>query len=333
VLAGCDQGPRDLAPARGPELHLVASYPSDGEGLDCQPSSADCGVPTNAPIELRFDRYLDPSTAVRQAMAVYSGSEDNAVFLEPEYDVVERVVRYRHFSGLTFTPGVLYTVELIVPSQDHPDGFRAFDGAPIAEGEAPLRFNFRTRENAGPQPSPSPTPGCRDMLDLFARPTSTGAMCSGSGCHRPPAPMGLDLSSGRGLATTAIGAVAHEAATGPRPDTPLEDPPRVGVQMPVVDPGRPGNSYLIYKLIRNTDNFSAPAGPCATNYQVLLPKGQCLPPSPAESTRLREWFVTGQPMPLARTSAAHPHLEQADLRAIQSWIAAGAPLEGCDSGP
>ncbi len=102
----------------------------------------------------RFDRYLDPSTAVRQAMVVYSGSEDNAVFLEPQYDLVERVVRYRHFSGLTFTPGVLYTVELIVPSTGHPDGFRAFDGAPIAEGEAPLRFNFRTRESTAPEPPP-----------------------------------------------------------------------------------------------------------------------------------------------------------------------------------
>lgn len=335
MLAACDQGARDLAPSRGPALHLVASYPSDGEGLDCDPSSSGCGVPVDAPIELRFDRYLDPSTAIRQAVLVYSGSQSNAVFLEPEYDMVERVVRYRHFSGLTFQPGVLYTVELYVPSADHPDGFRAFDGAPIAEGGAPLGFSFRTSEQSPASPPPPETvPSCGDMLDIFSRTTSSGAMCSGSGCHRPPAaPMGLDLSSGEGLAATVIGHVAHETATGPRPDVPLEDPPRVGVQMPVVDPGRPGNSYLMYKLIRNTDNFSAPAGPCVSDYQVALPKGRCLPPSGTENTRLREWFVTGQPMPLPRTANAHPHLEQADLRAIQTWIAAGAHLDGCDAVP
>lgn len=324
-------GPRDLAPARGPNLHLVASYPADGDGLDCQPSSPDCGVPTNGSIELRFDRYLDASTAVRQALLVYSGSEDNSVFLEPEYDLVERVVRYRHFSGGTFTPGVLYTAELYVPSSDHPDGFRAFDGAPIAEGDAPLRFSFRTRESKTQQPPPPPIPSCHDVLAIFARSTPTEPACSSSGCHRPPARMGLDLSSATGLATTAIGHVAHEAAVGPRPDVPLEDPPRVGVQMPVIDPGRPGNSYLMYKLIRNTDNFDPT--PCATQYQVALPKGQCLPPSHAESARLHDWFVTGQPMPLPRTESGHPHLEQSDLRTIQRWIAAGAELGGCDASP
>ncbi len=260
---------------------------------------------------------------------MYSGSQDTSVFLEPEYDLVERVLRYRHFSGGTFVPGVLYTVQLYVPSSDHPDGFRAFDGAPIAEGDAPLTFNFRTRAAKAPQPAPAPVPSCQDVLAIFARATSTGLLCSGSGCHRPPARMGLDLSSAQGLAATAIGRVAHEAAVGPRPDVPLEDPPRVGVQMPVIDPGRPGNSYLMYKLIRNTDNFTAPAGPCVTEHQVELPKGQCLPPSHAESLRLREWFVTGEPMPLRRTVDDHPHLEQSDLRTIQSWIAGGADLAGC----
>lgn len=290
-------------------------------------------MPTNAAIELRFDRYLDSSTAVRQAVLVYSGTENNAVFLEPEYDVVEHVVRFRQFSGETFKPGVLYTVELFVPSSRHPDGFRAFDGAPIAEGLAPLRFSFRTRESAATEPVPEPVPGCQDILDIFSRPTSSGAMCNGGGCHRPPAPMGLDLSSGEGLARTVVGHVAHETAVGPYPDIPMEDPPRVGVQMPVVDPGRPGNSYLMYKLLESTDNFAAPPDPCATRYRVPLAQGACLPPTAAERTRLAEWFVQGQPMPLPRTADAHPHLEQSDLRAIQRWILAGAHLDGCTTAP
>ena len=80
----------------------------------------------------------------------------------------------------------------------------------------------------------------------------------------------------------------------------LRNPSRFGVQMPRIDPGSPGNSYLMYKLLRSPKNFELTGNSdvCVTAHRVPLPDGQCLPPSEAESARLREWFVRGQPMPL-----------------------------------
>lgn len=330
MTSGCDLGHQDFDPSHGPDLHVVATYPRDGQGLDCDAGATGCGVPLNTDIELRFDRYLSPSSAIRQSLFVYSGTKSNFVFLEPKYDVVERVVDYRLAAGTSLEPGLVYTVELLSPGDAAAYGFRAFDGAPLAPGPVPLTFAFRTGNQTAPAPPTPPTPTCADMLAIFRRPSPGQPACAGSNCHFPPGRMGLDLSSGSGLTTTAVGHVATETAVGPRVDVPLENPPRTGVQMPVIDPGRPENSYLLYKLLRKPENFGSAAQRCTSQYAVKLPPGQCLPPSSAESTRLREWFVTGQAMPLHENPLLPDvHLRLADLRAIQRWIAGGARTDNC----
>lgn len=307
----------------------MATYPRDGQGLDCDAGTKGCGVPLNTDIELRFDRYLAPSAAIRQSLFVYSGTQSNLVFLEPKYDVIERVVDYRLQAGVRLKPNLVYTVELLSPGDAAAYGFRAFDGAPLAPGPVPLTFAFRTGTRTAPAPKAQPVPTCADMLAIFRRPSPSEA-CASSYCHFPPGRGGLDLSSKVGLLTTAVGRVASETAVGPQVDVPLENPPRTGVQMPVVDPGRPENSYLLYKLLRKPANFGSAAARCRSDYAVALPPGQCLPPSDAESTRLREWFVTGQAMPLHEDPALpDSHLGLADLRAIQRWIAGGAPTDNC----
>ena len=74
ALCGCDQGEPKLEAPPGPPLHAVAIHPPVNAGLDCTPApadsgAADCGVPLNTVFEIRFDRYLMPSTAVRQSSA------------------------------------------------------------------------------------------------------------------------------------------------------------------------------------------------------------------------------------------------------------------------
>ncbi len=101
--------------------------------------------------------------------------------------------------------------------------------------------------------------------------------------------------------------------------------------MPIIDPGRPDTSYLMYKLLVNDRNYGDGAERCTTRHQVPLPDGACLPPSPAETERLRDWFVRGQAMPL-RDPPDSPgwSVTQDDLRAIQRYIAAGASTDHCE---
>lgn len=310
----CDQGDPELSPVQGPPLGIVATYPAAGEGLDCGfDGPPDCGVPRDVTFELRLDRYLDPSTAVRQAVLVYTGSEELSVFFQPEYDVVERVVSYRLVPGARLAPGARYTVEIFRAEGRDTDGLRAFDGAPVGEGAVPLVFDFRTQRLDLPDRTEPPAPAtCADVLAAFK-----AAGCAGQSCHDSATPrMGLDLSSREGLLTTAISRVAHQAETGSKAGAPLEDPPRVGTQMPIIDPGRPDNSYLLYKLLRKARNFDNTALGCSSAHGVPL-AGTCPKPDAAESARLREWFVRGEPMPLAPD-------RQIDPRPIQSWIRSGA---------
>jgi hypothetical protein len=296
-------------------------------------------VPLNTVIEIRFDRYLMPSTAVRQSLRVFAGGPQNSVFFQPQYDVIERVVTFVPTANLA--PNLLYTIEFVTKAEGGTDGFRAFDGAELEESDSvPLRFNFRTGTQTETIERPR-VPSCNDVVrQLLPESTCGRAACHNptteEGCptgsaHEPSDPtgpcigvprMGLDLSSATGLVTTAIGVVAHQSEIGSQGGVPLRNPSRFGVQMPRIDPGSPGNSYLIYKLLRNPKNFELADNPdvCVTAHRVPLADGQCLPPSEAESARLRDWFVRGQPMPL-KQDLRYTRDQLVDL---QRWIAAGA---------
>ncbi len=356
--SACDQGDPDLDRGPGPPLRVVATYPVAEQGTECTPSSPDdCGVPTGSSIQLRFDRYLLPSTAVRQSVRLYTGTEDVGEFLQPEYDLVERVLEFRPGE---LKPGVLYTVEIVIPTEEQPFGLRAFDGAPVGEGPVPLKFDFRTAKVVQPASSAAPTkdetPSCDAVLDLFKQ-----AGCAGTVCHtaaeNPDCPpgqgldkltdrcasiprMGLRLDSKTGLLQTALGKVAHQTEIGGKTGVALESPPRLGVQMPIIAAGRPDNSYLMYKMLRRPDSFNDENGDaCSTRWQVGLgPDNDCLPPPYEEWLRLRESAVRGDHMPppkydgLDTAQAAtegRPENHRAVLRKIQAWIRGGAPLDSC----
>ncbi len=92
--------------------------------------------------------------------------------------------------------------------------------------------------------------------------------------------------------------------------------------MPIIDPGRPDNSYLLYKLIVRPENYRRSADDldlCGSEYRVAEDE-TCLPPSEPERVRLREWFVRGEPMPLTGPDIA---LDRERLQAIQRFIEPG----------
>ncbi|HET7539243.1 MAG TPA: Ig-like domain-containing protein, partial [Polyangiaceae bacterium] len=334
-------GPRDDAPAHGPSLHLIASYPADGQGTNapfdaevtCDDPTPDCAVPTNVAIELRFDRFLLPS-GLNWGLSLYTGNPPaNGVGLRVEYDMIERVVVYRPIRLLQ--PNTLYTAQLVAypnPGQ----GFWAFDRAPLEEAELPLRFSFSTGK--GPRPEPTPSVPPPDTCETLLR----GPLGSCASCHvtqpdahtSPPSsvpPLGLDLSSTRGFYYTAIRQIAHQTETGNSAVGPaLQSPPRFGVQMNIVDPGSPATSYLLYKLLRKPENFSTPTdrSQCQTGHHTPVSDLDCQPPPEDELTRLREWWVLGDPMPKDARSPTGETIPLAttreDLVRISTWITNGA---------
>jgi hypothetical protein len=282
-------------------------------------------VPRDVALELRFDQYVLPSTAVRQSVRLYSGNPAGVLFLEPEHDVVERVVRYSLPTGVTLQPGLLYTIELIAPSRTQPLGFRTLENAPLEAGDLPLTWSFFT---ARAEPAPGEeedrsTASCADLVRVF---DETG--CTLAGCHGADEPaMGLRLDSERSIAETALRRVAHETEIGPRLSTPQVDSHRFGVALPIIDPGNPGNSYLLYKLLVNPRNFGSEHEQCSTRFRAPT-NGTCLPPSGDERRRLLEGFVLLDPMPPAPYSLGS--LE--DLRTLQRALRNAAGLEACGAG-
>jgi hypothetical protein len=329
---GCDFGPGTETVQNGPPLRIVASMPTKNAGLDCEPDASACGFPWDAPFVFRFNRHLDPSTAVRQSLDVYAGTPDHGVFLEASYDVIERAVSYSHSGGLLF-PGVVYTVEVFRAKQDGESGFRAYDGTPLAARASPLEYSFRARaqgELTSPAQGSIPA-DCRTAFGILTSSCGVGdchASCSASTCRRQPR-MGLRLDSLEGLSETAIDQLARETTRGQSVTSPLQGPARFGVQMPIVDPARPDNSYLMYKLLIGRDNYRADgAMACTSRFFGDLPREDCLAPSEDERERLRNWLVDGDPMPPAGYTLRGDSPIDA-VRALQAWIQSGADTSDC----
>jgi hypothetical protein len=272
---------------------------------------------------LRFDRFLRPDTAIRQSISLFTGDPGNLApppsstrpELVPEYDPLERSVRYRLPPGFNLQPHALYTLEIPIASDAQPFGFRAFDGASLA-GERALRLSFMTASGPAPlEPAPE-APGCEEILTLLGP-------CADSGCHEsspnvPPA-MGLGLDSWQAIGATALGKPAHQTEIGATTGRTAQAPARFGANMPVIDPGRPDNSYLLYKLLLSPAAYlPLPGADCPA-------EARCEAPDPAELARLSEWFVRGEPMPKGSPDLVHhPHVSR-----IQAFI---REARGCSEG-
>jgi hypothetical protein len=257
---------------------------------------------------------------VRQSIRLYTGPRTAIVTLQPFYDTVERVVVYRVASGGSLLPGVLYHVELVSPEDTQGGfGFRAFDGAPLSKkNDTPLRWSFFTARAAATPPEVVESPSCYEVWSALNQ-----SGCAKGACHSgDDAPMNLRLDSRASLLATAIGHVAHEADTGPISGRPLVDPPRFGTGMPIIDPGNPGTSYLLYKLVVGPENFG---DACSSKYAVPNPSGDCPSPTAVEQQRLRDWFVRLEPMPFDGRLVGG--IDTLDL--LQRYILAGAETKTC----
>lgn len=203
-------------------------------------------------------------------------------------------MRFTPSYGGQLLPDTVYQIELPLPEKDEFGfGFRAFDGAPLEKGPVRLKWSFRTARAATPTVAAAQPPSCEQAVQIFAK-----GGCSVGSCHAGrDAPLGLSLATTKDVLVTAIARVAHETSTSGTPGTLLEDPPRFGTAMPIIEPGKPSMSYLVYKLLEKPENFGPDGGCSDTLYKVPLPAGTCLLAPEAERTRLAGWFVDGDSMP------------------------------------
>jgi hypothetical protein len=159
--------------------------------------------------------------------------------------------------------------------------------------------------------------------------------CGFANCHAPATPgstagtaAGLNLKTLEGVRATAIGQIAHQTQQGQQSVTGDQSPLRFGRAMPNIDPGNPGNSYALYKVIIH------PLNHYKADEQTLEPQ------LAASIQRLRETVVVGVPMP-AENGLWQPYLPLQDdsdprtvslaaqqhMQMLSSWIAYGAVTE------
>jgi len=289
-------------------------------------------LPTTS-ITLQFDRFIEAQDAIRQAVCIRSNTApvngplecEGAVFLRPYYNPARRQLSFFQQDGKAeLEPDTLYQLTVFSPTTDERFGVRAFDGGPL---EATVSFQFRTAAAGGTNREQPPSG------DLFCEPELCFEACAGDPdcetacgvgakvalqpctnptCHAQvndlaPA-MGLNLTDGRHVVATAIGRVANQTQTGENADVPVSSSLRFGRAMPIIDPGNPGNSYLLYKILAHET--------LAAGDPTLMP---------GELDRLRANMVVGAPMPIKPSLG----LSQEDASRIAEWIAAGADVS-CD---
>ncbi len=141
------------------------------------------------------------------------------------------------------TEGQTYTLILPIPEGDSDvGGFRAIDRATLFRDQK-REFAFQVGPKANVPPEPSVT-FCRDVLPIFAAKCSLPT-CHGSGDR---AAAGLVLDTSAGVSATAIRRLAQGSNTGSRSAQAASGNRFFGVDMPIIDPGSPGNSWLLYKV-------------------------------------------------------------------------------------
>lgn len=346
ALCGCDVGAGHDEPVDAPPVHvleLLVTTSVDASGQPQREPAAPGALTTvlaTTSLTLRFDRFLLPGdAALRQSIClqpklatVRSIDEcTDRVMLNPSYDPVWQTVTFRQ-DGARLKEDTAYQLTLLVPTEEQPFGFRAFDGAAIetppvfqirpvattAADELPSTEDLFCKGSAAcraPCASTMDPQGCEFNCAIKTRLTD----CAYSPCHAggtntqgqvilgPAA--GLDLSTPELIRLTGIGRTAHQTQTGEHAQDDDNNPARFGRAMPIIDPGDAGSSYILYKLLVTPAYAQSAAAP----------------PDPKEIMRLHRAVVVGMPMPPPPT----PLMPLLSLTDLSTWISVNAPMPAC----
>ncbi len=308
----------------------------------------EAAAPAGERIELFFDRLLLQSTITRQTF-VLTDLNGNTPGTPPtlQYDPVARAVVIYPQTPLMACQ--TYKVTMVTPqSATDANGLRAIDGATLDPLVYPVvEFPVECAGDAGADgggavAAAPPIPSvdfCSQVIPILQ------SKCDGNTCHGGPLPAaGLRLDSPQAIASTAIGRVAQGSNTGARstsqPATLL-----FGQDVPIVQAGTPGNSWLMYKLLMAVPPAcSSTAGAAACDASV---------PGVMNNVHTEEWgdmseseratltnMVTGREMPFPSDpsqvdnagnllgTATEP-LTLDELETVNDWILEGAPVNAC----
>jgi hypothetical protein len=235
AVASCDAGKRDEQKTLGPAVLIIGVNVGDGRPL-----------PADGAIQIAFDRYLLPATVNGKSIVIVDGANQQ---LAPElapiilYDPITRTVTLAPPQQPWLTEGQPYKLILGIPAGDaDTGGVRAIDRATLfADQKREFAFFVGLKQNAPMEPSVS---FCRDVLPIFT------AKCSRPTCHggAETAAASLLLDTSAGVGATALNRVAQGSNRGPRAGQVTTADRKFGIDMPIVDPGNPGNSWLMYKI-------------------------------------------------------------------------------------
>lgn len=315
-------------------------------------------LPQDGVIAITFDRYLNPGTVNRQGVALRDEFGNppacgSTPFCDPlvDYDPVTRVVRLSNPNPGQPWLQVGVPVQVIFPVATEEAGslgLRAIDGASIDPTQTPLAFTI-----APPTGNPPQAPKidfCADVFPIFGglRPgTGSRGVCSNAACHgtQSEAPVlsaaqGLVLESEDGIRFTALGVPAEEAATGAI-TTATSPSPAFPSGMPIIDPGNPADSYLIYKLLLPSSGARASLSlaytlACSKTVTGAFDYGPSASLASDDETNRLAAHVTGARMPWGDLDDAGlafhfpgTGLSIDDIERIRLWISQGAEVDDC----
>jgi len=333
LVAGCDQGTqKNQETALGGTVAIVDS--NLGSGTLAQ----------NGTVRLRFNRYLLPSTVTRQAVVLLDASDQPVSSPLVTYDPVTLSVSLSNPTPAMpwLTPGQPYKVVLPLPGESATGtSLRAIDGAGLDPASMrTVSFTATSETEAPGEPAAPAMNFCTDVYPVFVAKCGTG-----SACHSDPAgtqnpASSLVLLSPEGVQNTAVRRVAQAANTGGRAALGGEPGRVFGVDMPLIAPGNPGNSWLLYKVLLaplpQTNVGTAGSLRCRTKANVLADPapvtGLEVVASDAERASLAD-AVLGREMPYPPSpgplSYATTALSYAERQRLRLWIAQGAVVEAC----
>lgn len=281
---------------------------ADAELAEIAPDGSTVAL-ANTKIELVFDRYLDPRTAQRSSVCLRSDAAPvdgfqqciGGVLLNAAYDPVGRVVTYYVDPDQVpqLLPAATHFLTLHLGDEPGEAGFRAYDGAPLAQK---YELFFQVTDPGGLMPR---GPDISDECEIV-RTFLNGC----AGCHHATSPdypdgppENLYFEPLQGFSERGQ-VVAHGASLGGTGSQGALRPDRFGAGMNIVTANDPGNSYILYKILAGTPVDAATI-------------------EPGETDRIRRDLITGMPMP--PNNAQSSPATEGDIRALSRWIAAGAP--------
>lgn len=256
----------------------------------------------------------------RQAFALRDAFNQAPVNPTVAYDPVRRVVTLSNPSeGKPWLiVGQPYKVIVSAPVSADDLALRSIDGSGLTKTVV-LGFFAAPARGRPKEPVMS---FCRDVFPILK---------SCSGCHVDPRAdagspwAGLVLGTEAGIALTAKNRVSQATNTGAR-SAGAPPGPIFGIDMPIIDPGNPGNSFLLYKLLLKppAGAWADPALRCGT--PTIVPPWDISTPTrgDAEGDNLAN-LIPGRAMPLTEGKS----LDEQELDRLRLWIAQGATVESC----